>query len=221
MKVALWIVVGLVALMIGSGSVINYMAEKQEKEARADRADRIRAEWESFGAKRPELLQTARDALAKGDTQEVERLIGRFFRIGDADVTAVLNESRELAGAKRRQAAEAERIAKDKTYAQHLAEVQRVSKLSDAALCREIKKADASEAVLEAYRLRGGSPEHRGTIQSRQVTVGMRTLDARCAWGAPEDINRTTGAGYTHEQWVYGSGNYLYFDDGVLRTVQN
>jgi len=49
----------------------------------------------------------------------------------------------------------------------------------------------------------------------------MTTEQARLAWGTPERINRTTTAAGTREQWVYGSGNYLYFDDGVLETIQN
>jgi len=31
-------------------------------------------------------------------------------------------------------------------------------------------------------------------------------------WGSPEDINTTITKYARHEQWVYGSGQYLYFD---------
>ena len=44
---------------------------------------------------------------------------------------------------------------------------------------------------------------------------------ARVSWGKPEDINRTTTALSVSEQWVYGSGNLLYFKDGVLTSIQN
>lgn len=58
-------------------------------------------------------------------------------------------------------------------------------------------------------------------ILNRQVQVGMTRDMCREAWGAPDDINRTTGIWGVHEQWVYGSGSYLYFEDGILTSIQN
>jgi hypothetical protein len=40
-------------------------------------------------------------------------------------------------------------------------------------------------------------------------------------WGTPKDINRTTTQYGTSEQWVYGNGNYVYLDDGIVTTIQN
>ena len=40
-------------------------------------------------------------------------------------------------------------------------------------------------------------------------------------WGKPQKVNRTTTRYGTSEQWVYGDGNYLYFEDGVLTSIQN
>lgn len=40
------------------------------------------------------------------------------------------------------------------------------------------------------------------------------------SWGEPLDINTTTGSYGTHEQWVYGT-SYLYFENGILTTIQN
>jgi hypothetical protein len=56
------------------------------------------------------------------------------------------------------------------------------------------------------------------------VSIGMSTQDAlNSSWGKPDKINSTTRASGTSEQWVYrssGSG-YLYFDNGVLTSIQN
>lgn len=41
------------------------------------------------------------------------------------------------------------------------------------------------------------------------------------SWGEPQEINKTSGSPGVHEQWVYGGDNYLYFEDGVLTTIQN
>lgn len=53
------------------------------------------------------------------------------------------------------------------------------------------------------------------------VTIGMnRERVLQSNWGKPRKINRTTGASYEDEQWVY-DGGYLYFHNGILRTVQH
>lgn len=53
------------------------------------------------------------------------------------------------------------------------------------------------------------------------VHIGMTEDEVRqSSWGRPESVNRTIMANGTHEQWVY-SGGYLYFEDGVLTSIQN
>ncbi|KUF30056.1 hypothetical protein V2H29_14875 [Lysinibacillus fusiformis] len=53
-------------------------------------------------------------------------------------------------------------------------------------------------------------------------TLGM-TYDEVLAslWGAPYDINRTVTEYGSYEQWVYGNGQYLYFEDGILTSFQD
>lgn len=54
------------------------------------------------------------------------------------------------------------------------------------------------------------------------VFIGMSTEEVRTVgWGRPNSINRTTTAYGVREQWVYGGKNYLYFEDGFLKTIQN
>ncbi|HWA89330.1 MAG TPA: hypothetical protein VG889_04805 [Rhizomicrobium sp.] len=58
-------------------------------------------------------------------------------------------------------------------------------------------------------------------IQHERVFAGMSEEMARMSWGAPSDINRTiVGGRHVHEQWVYDH-SYLYFDGGILTTIQN
>ena len=40
------------------------------------------------------------------------------------------------------------------------------------------------------------------------------------SWGEPKDKNITITENYRDEQWVYSSGNYLYFTDGILEGIQ-
>jgi hypothetical protein len=54
------------------------------------------------------------------------------------------------------------------------------------------------------------------------VILGMSQEDVLASsWGRPEKVNRTTTSRGTREQWVYGSGNYLYFENGILTAIQN
>lgn len=54
------------------------------------------------------------------------------------------------------------------------------------------------------------------------VQIGMTTEEVLMSnWGSPKDINKTTTAYGTSEQWVYRNNNYLYFEDGILVSIQN
>lgn len=54
------------------------------------------------------------------------------------------------------------------------------------------------------------------------VSLGMSQDDVmQSSWGRPSHVNRTTTAAGVREQWVYGLHNYLYFEDGVLTSIQN
>lgn len=39
-------------------------------------------------------------------------------------------------------------------------------------------------------------------------------------WGEPEDINKTTTKHGVKSQWVYPDFKYIYFEDGVVTTIQ-
>lgn len=65
---------------------------------------------------------------------------------------------------------------------------------------------------------------YRAALQKKPgVTVGMTAQEVinKTNWGRPAKVNRTTTASGVDEQWVYGGGNYLYFRNGVLRSIQN
>lgn len=55
------------------------------------------------------------------------------------------------------------------------------------------------------------------------VRIGMtkdEVLNAS-SWGRPQEVRRTTTRDKQHEQWFYGGRNFLYFENGVLVTIQN
>ena len=77
------------------------------------------------------------------------------------------------------------------------------------------RKALADEAAkvakaAAAWKARGG------------VRIGMTAEQVRKSnWGKPNKVNRTTSPNGLREQWVYDGSNYLYFENGVLITIQN
>lgn len=78
---------------------------------------------------------------------------------------------------------------------------------------------------VEAYRARQAKAEKAAKAKAARpgVRIGM-TRDQvinGTNWGKPQKVNRTTTRYGTSEQWVYGDGNYLYFEDGVLTSIQN
>ena len=52
------------------------------------------------------------------------------------------------------------------------------------------------------------------------VRIGWNREKCRMSWGEPRDINTSIGVWGRHEQWCYYS-SYLYFENGILTSIQN
>ena len=97
-----------------------------------------------------------------------------------------------------------------------------VEKMADEKLIPE-DQAKAREA-LEALR-----ETLAKEIQSHHVSIGMTAEECRLALGQPSEVNRTLTGNHESVQWVYRRysmgyhlrDRYLYFDDGVLTSVQD
>jgi hypothetical protein len=97
------------------------------------------------------------------------------------------------------------------------------------AMRSNIDRIEQQEAIEQ--RKRAAAEQREQIIEQRKIAaqkkregvrIGMTPEDVRASsWGKPDHINRTTSAYGTREQWVYGSGGYLYFEDGILMTFQN
>ena len=58
-------------------------------------------------------------------------------------------------------------------------------------------------------------------LKKEKPRIGMTTEEVENSeWGKPNDINTTITNYGTSEQWVYGNGRYIYFDDGVVTAIQ-
>jgi len=67
----------------------------------------------------------------------------------------------------------------------------------------------------------GWSDDVWNEIKKQHVDIGWNKTQCLLSWGKPEDVNTTTTAYSTLEQWVYEDNNYLYFENGILTSIQN
>lgn len=52
-------------------------------------------------------------------------------------------------------------------------------------------------------------------------SIGMTKEEIiESSWGKPNDINKTTTRYAVREQWVYSNSRYIYFEDGLVTTIQ-
>ena len=163
----------------------------------------------------------------KGAEQVNLRITSFRTRMNEAEAAAELGLAEkekiardikaETARLEREKAAEAERVLQT--------ERDRIAAL--AAAKQEAKdKAKAKVAAIAAQKKREDAiaqhpKEHQELIRKRRVCIGMSKDAVILAWGRPQSINRTVGAWGTHEQWVYGSGSYLYFENGSMTSFQD
>ena len=57
--------------------------------------------------------------------------------------------------------------------------------------------------------------------QGYSPRIGMTASEVENSnWGRPNKINKTTTAYGTDEQWVYGNGQYIYLENGIVTAIQ-
>ena len=97
---------------------------------------------------------------------------------------------------------------------------------------KEEKKAKAEEAQAQAQERKEREQQRIQALVDKygqsnvnlarqgKVKIGWNKELCKEAWGSPRSVNKTTTAYGVHEQWVYSTSRYLYFDDGVLTAIQ-
>lgn len=83
-----------------------------------------------------------------------------------------------------------------------------------------LQEEKAKEELKKEYIRKYG--KEKGTLVSEgKVRIGMTKAMCFDAWGTPQKINTTRTANTVREQWVYDLRSYLYFENGILTTIQN
>ena len=86
------------------------------------------------------------------------------------------------------------------------------------ALLQRVHEDEAKTASKLQERL---AADEKKEARKKGVNVGMTREQVKASsWGKPQSVNTTTSAYGNREQWVYGR-SYLYFENGVLTTIQN
>lgn len=57
-------------------------------------------------------------------------------------------------------------------------------------------------------------------VKEGEIRIGMNRDEVEMSWGVPYDINTTITSNGTHEQWVYRNKGYVYFNNGIVDSIQ-
>jgi len=168
---------------------------------------------EACKAEKPTLIAQATAKMAKEPQAAFNDLARCTNALGDADLRALRDKAAakiHLAEALDKKLPVAARV--DALYKVDLFDKDEFKR--QAALLASLRKtldaerAAAARAVAAAKRKEG-------------VRLGMTREDVLASsWNRPNKVNTTTNRYGTHEQWVY-DGNYLYFENGILTSIQN
>ncbi len=74
--------------------------------------------------------------------------------------------------------------------------------------CKELRAFLIEKAIAQAKK-----PPVRIGMTTKQVKDGTN-------WGEPEVVNASQSANGTVEEWVYGAGNFVYFKNGRVTSIQ-
>jgi hypothetical protein len=70
-----------------------------------------------------------------------------------------------------------------------------------------------------AIRARKWPAHIEQAVIERRLVIGMTAEQARTAWGKPDGVNETITARGRFEQWIYGRGQYLHFENDILTSI--
>ena len=93
---------------------------------------------------------------------------------------------------------------------------QEIVKKTNSKLSNEKKKIRRRQEIINKYGRENGE-----AILNHKVKIGWPKSMCIASWGNQYDINRTTNAYGTQEQYVYSLKKYLYFENGILTTIQD
>lgn len=67
----------------------------------------------------------------------------------------------------------------------------------------------------------GSTQKSLEAVSKGNYGIGMGQKELLYSIGQPDRVNSTTTANGTHDQYAYGSSNYIYLDNGVVTATQD
>ncbi len=193
----LWVAIALAGLVYGVPMFLQAKNEKAIAEAR-------------------QIVERDRIALAKTQRQEAETALALRCNAGFPQLAA---SSAALVQSGKAQAA----LALIGPCATSTQDTQKIAFIEATKAAADIERLarEKRETALRELTAKAVDKADKARRKREGVSIGM-TQDEVVAssWGKPRKVNRTTRANSIREQWVY-DGGYLYFQDGILTTVQN
>ena len=139
-----------------------------------------------------QVITQAQEKMNSQDYSSVKTMLSKYKDLGNQTILDMYNNATN----------ELNRIEAEKKAQE---EAERIAK----------EKAEEEKRAME-------EAEEKARKKSQGVSIGMSKQDVLDSnWGKPDHINTTTTRYGVHEQWVYGGGNYLYFENGILTSIQN
>lgn len=94
--------------------------------------------------------------------------------------------------------------------------------ISDAGMTVDEKSAFLKTKAGRLWKKHDGewSPDDCRAIVKGRIHPGMTADEVIASWGRPDHVNSSVYARGRHEQWVYNNANYVYFEDGVMTSLQ-
>jgi hypothetical protein len=107
-------------------------------------------------------------------------------------------------------------------YDERMADKRREFAERMAARKREAEAALADMKASQEKIIADADAAREALAKKPNAKIGMtaKQVVEKTNWGEPISVNKTVTARGVLEQWVYGDGYYLYFENGKLRTIQ-
>jgi hypothetical protein len=211
----------IVGLLLGLSSLSNYLNEREQAALKDKREAEARTqftkEWTESG---PAIIADLKKAIDESRGKDAKAALNRYREVAKgaldeyeraAEIAAVVEDLKQIPKdqAIAREGALGQLVVLDPNNPRWKRELVQAQREANAQRQRQVQEAKAIERRMLAERRREG------------VSIGMtqeRVLQS--SWGRPEHINRSDYSFGTKEQWVYGNGHYLYFENGVLTSIQ-
>jgi hypothetical protein len=218
----LWVrlgVIGQIAVLIGAAALASYCSTSRHDVGTRQAPPLTPANPAAGAASEKATLEKRCRAEAAGYTANYESLFKqrRYFEAASvvrdcAEATGEPAFSKALAAA---EIADYQTTADD-PKGQMYTRILSLERLRD-----EYPEAYKSRATLHARLEKQQAAAVAAEKRKKGVSIGMSKDDVLASsWGKPRKINSSHYAWGTHEQWVY-DGGYLYFENGVLTSIQN